>query len=245
MDEKTQKLNIDLDKSIDRNVDTLIFNIFEGRTTVEVKDYGSNSFRSKEKEENRTARNRNSTEPEHKEKVTSGKVSTKKPSLGKKVSDNLFIEDITKVKNYLIYDIALPAAKKLISESVSSAVDMMLYGETRRHDQGSSGGVRRDYTRAYDDRNNRGKVATRSGTYSYDEIIFDTAADANMVLDEMWKDIDNYGMVSIADMYDHAGVMSERYTDNKYGWTNIRNADVGRNTDGSYYLKLPKPQALD
>lgn len=211
---------------------------------MEVKDYGSNSFRSKEKE-SRISRDRNTTESGHKEKVTSGKVSTKKPSIGKKVSDNLFVEDSKKVFNYLIYDIALPAAKKLISESVSSAVDMMLYGETRRHDRSGSGGTRRDYTRAYDDRNGRGKVATRNGTYTYDEVIFDTAADANMVLDEMWKDIDQYGMVSIADMYDHAGVVSDRYTDNKYGWTNIRNADVGRNTDGTYYLKLPRPQALD
>lgn len=210
---------------------------------MEVKDYGSNSYRTREKESN-VVKSGNANGQERKEKVTTGKVSTKKQSIGKRVSDNLFVEDIKKVKDYLIYDIALPAAKKLISESVSSAVDMMLWGETRRHDS-RSGGVRRDYTRAYEERNGRGKVATRSGTYSYEEVIFDTAGDANLTLDEMWKDVEQYGMVSIADMYDHAGVTSERYTDNKYGWTNLRNADVGRNSDGTYYLRLPKPQPLD
>ena len=210
---------------------------------MEVKDYGSNSYRTREKESN-AVKSGNANGQERKEKVTTGKVSTKKQSLGKRVSDNLFVEDIKKVKDYLIYDIALPAAKKLISESVSSAVDMMLWGETRRHDS-RSGGVRRDYTRAYEERNERGKIATRSGTYSYEEVIFDTAGDANLTLDEMWKDVEQYGMVSIADMYDHAGVTSERYTDNKYGWTNLRMADVGRNSDGTYYLKLPKPQPLD
>ena len=209
---------------------------------MEVKDYGSNSYRTREKESN-AVKSGNPNGQERKEKVTTGKVSTKKQSIGKRVSDNLFVEDIKKVKDYLIYDIALPAAKKLISESVSSAVDMMLWGETRRHDS-RSGGVRRDYTRAYDERNIRGKVATRSGTYSYEEVIFDTAGDANLTLDEMWKDVEQYGMVSIADMYDHAGVTSERYTDNKYGWTDVRSASIVRIREG-YLIKMPKAMPLD
>lgn len=210
---------------------------------MEVKDYGSNSYRTRERESNAT-KSGNPNGQERKEKVTTGKVSTKKQSVGKKVSNNLFVSDIKKVTDYLIYDIALPAAKKLISESVSSCVDMMLYGETRRHD-GRPAGTRRDYTRAYDDRNSRGKVATRSGTYSYEEVIFDSAGDANLTLDEMWKDVDKYGMVSIGAMYDYAGVTPERFTDYKFGWTNLRTADVGRNSDGTYYLRLPKPQPLD
>lgn len=211
---------------------------------MEIKDYGSNSYRTREKE-NANSRRRNTSEHEKKEKVTSGKVSTKKQSLGKKMSNNLFVEDISKVKDYLIYDIALPAAKKLISEGISSAVDIMLYGETRRRDSRSSVGGRRDYTRAYDERNNRGKIATRNGTYDYEEVIFETAGDANLTLDEMWKDIEQYGMVSIGDMYDHAGVTSERFTDYKHGWDNLSTADVGRNSDGTYYLRLPNPKALD
>ena len=50
--------------------------------------------------------------------------------------------------------------------------------------------------------------------------------------------IDTYSMVSVADLYDLIGVTGN-YTDNKYGWTNIRNAEVVRVREG-YLLKLPK-----
>lgn len=214
---------------------------------MEIKDYGSNSYKSRDKETALATRGGDTKRQEKKEKVTSGKVSTKKQSLGKKMTNNLFVEDISKVKDYLLYDIAIPAAKKLISESISSALDIMLYGETRRRDSRSysGGGSRRDYTRAYDERNNRGKIATRNGSYDYEDVIFETIGDASLVLDEMWRDIEQYGMVSIGDMYDHAGVTSERFTDYRHGWTNLRGSDVGRNTDGTYYLRLPKVQPLD
>lgn len=50
--------------------------------------------------------------------------------------------------------------------------------------------------------------------------------------------IDTYGNVSVADLYDLVGKSCE-YTDQKYGWTNIRNAEPIRVRDG-YMLKLPK-----
>ena len=50
--------------------------------------------------------------------------------------------------------------------------------------------------------------------------------------------IDMYGQVSVADLYDLVGKTCE-HTDNKYGWTNIRNAEPVRVRDG-YLLKMPK-----
>ena len=50
--------------------------------------------------------------------------------------------------------------------------------------------------------------------------------------------IETYGMASVADMYDLVGISCD-YTANKYGWTNIRNAEVVRTRDG-YMLKMPK-----
>lgn len=51
--------------------------------------------------------------------------------------------------------------------------------------------------------------------------------------------IDMYGVVSVADLYDLVGITGN-YTDNKYGWTNIRNAEPVRAMGGGYMLKLPK-----
>ena len=51
--------------------------------------------------------------------------------------------------------------------------------------------------------------------------------------------IETYGMVSVADLYDLVGITCN-YTDNKYGWTSVRNAEPVRTRDG-YVLKLSRP----
>ena len=51
--------------------------------------------------------------------------------------------------------------------------------------------------------------------------------------------IDQYGVVSVADLYDLVGLTSTNYTDNKYGWTDLRHAEVRRDRDG-YLLRMPK-----
>ena len=67
-------------------------------------------------------------------------------------------------------------------------------------------------------------------------------AEAEEVLDRMSEIIDTYGAVSVADLYDLVDV-SGTYTDNNYGWDNLRNAEAVRVRDG-YILKLPKITAL-
>ena len=51
------------------------------------------------------------------------------------------------------------------------------------------------------------------------------------------------GIVTVADLYDLVGI-TDKYTDHKYGWTNLRNAKVERVRDG-YMLKLPKVLPID
>ena len=55
--------------------------------------------------------------------------------------------------------------------------------------------------------------------------------------------IEQYNVVSVLDLYDMVD-MSAPHTANKYGWTNLRNADVVRVRDG-YVIKLPKPFPID
>ena len=190
-----------------------------------------------------------SSNDDKKEKVTTNKVVTKKQPVTRKVAGDFLNGDAHRVKDYLIYDVAIPAFKKLISEGISSAVDMMLYGETRRHERISDGnGVRRSgtsYSSYYNNGGSQPRVATRAG-YEYEEVLFESRGDAEKVLDSMWNDIKQFREVSVASMYDYAGVTSTRYTDNNYGWTeeNFGTADVGRYSDGYHYLKLSKPVAL-
>ena len=63
------------------------------------------------------------------------------------------------------------------------------------------------------------------------------------VLSQMDNIIETYRMASVADLFDLVGE-SCNFTDQKYGWTNLRNAEVVRVRDG-YMIKLPKALPLD
>ena len=178
------------------------------------------------------------------------KAKTKKKSEIKKFTDVFIAEDVTSVKNYIVNDVLIPAAKKAISDIVTNGIDMILYGEARGKDRrSSSGGSRVSYTKYYDRDRDRDRDRdydrnrTRRSVYDYDDIILDTRGEAEDVLNRMDDLIDAYGMVSVADLYDLVGVQGN-YTDNKYGWTNLRNAEVRRTRDG-YLIKLPKALPFD
>ena len=171
------------------------------------------------------------------EKVVRGKVKTKPRSGMSKITDVFISEDASNVKSYIVMDVLVPAVKKAISDIVRDGIDMILYGESRSRKSNSSSYVSyRDYSRS-DDRDRFRDSRTRSG-YNHDDIILESRGEAEEVLTRMDELIDTYGVVSVADLYDLIGKSCE-YTDNKYGWTNIRNAEPIRVRDG-YMLKLPK-----
>lgn len=175
------------------------------------------------------------------EKVVTGEVKVKKKSEVRKLSDIFIAEDVGNVGSYIWNDVLVPAIKKAVSDIVRDGIDMLLYGSTSNK-KPSSGATYVSYNkmsdRNRDDRyNNYGENRTRTG-YSYDDIIFPSRGEAEEVRTRMDELIDTYGVVRVADMYDLAGI-SCNYTDNKYGWTNIRNADIVRVRDG-YMLKMPK-----
>lgn len=173
------------------------------------------------------------------EKIVKGKVRTKPKSGISKISEVFISEDAANVKSYIVMDVLVPAVKKAISDIVRDGIDMILYGESRgRKGSSTSSYVSyRDYSRRDDDRFRDRDSRTRSG-YNHDDIILESRGEAEEVLTRMDELIETYGVVSVADLYDLIGKSCE-YTDNKYGWTNIRNAEPIRVRDG-YMLKLPK-----
>lgn len=202
-------------------------------------DYKANSHKVREEQK--------SKEVVKKDIQPVAKAKTKKKSEVKKFADVFIAEDITSVKDYIVNDVLIPAAKKAISDIITNGVDMILYGEAKGRDRRRDGGSRVSYTKYYERDRDRDRDYDRSRTrrsvYDYDDIILDTRGEAEDVLNRMDDLIDAYGMVSVADLYDLVGI-SGNYTDNKYGWTNLRNAEVRRTRDG-YLLKLPKALPFD
>lgn len=206
-----------------------------------MENYKSNSHRSKEKLKE------SGSERKKLEKVVQGTAKVKKKSKTSKFAEMFLAEDISNVKSYIVSDVLIPAAKKLFVDTVRDAADMLVYGVTNRVKR--SGGFKADYisyNRFSDRRDERRPISdsrTRSG-YSYDDIILESRGEAEEVLDRMDELIETYGMVSVMDLYDLVGV-SGNYTDNKYGWINIKNAEPVRTMGGGYMLKLPKAIPLN
>lgn len=189
-------------------------------------DYKPNSHKYKEEQ-------KNASERKKVEKVVTGKVKTKKKSEIRKFKDAFVPEDI--LPN-IISNVLIPASKKMIFD----VVDTLLFGDTRKQDRfsGSSYIPYRSYSYSSSDkRDNRSETRLRSGYYQ-DDIIVENRGEAEEVLERMDELLDTYGVVSVADLYDLVGKPT-KYTDNKYGWTNLRNAEPIRIGDG-YLLRLPK-----
>ena len=181
--------------------------------------------------------------PEKKvEKIVKGTVKSKKKNGIDRLKDNFISEDAANIKTYVVMDVLIPAVKKAICDIVKNGVDMILYGESGRSNRRPSEYV--SYDRRYLDRgDSRFYNADRARIgYSYNDIILETRGEAEDVLARMDELIEIYGMVSVADLYDLVGITGN-YTDNKYGWTNIRNAEPVHVRDG-YMLRLPKVTSL-
>jgi hypothetical protein len=197
-----------------------------------VEDYRPNSHKSKTEQ---------TTERQKLQKVVKGTVKTKKKSELHRMKDVFISEDVSNVKSYLLMDLIIPGVKKILFDIITDGADMVLFGKhgSSRKNTPSSSVSYRSY---YDNRDsgrytdNRPKVKSR---YEREDIILDSRGEAEEVLERMGELIDTYGMVTVADLYDLIGKSCE-YTDNKYGWTNIRNAEAVRCRDGGYMLKLPK-----
>lgn len=182
--------------------------------------------------------------PEKKvEKMISGTVKSKKKNEMQKFADVFISEDVSNVKSYILLDVLVPAIKKAISDIVTNGIDMILYGG-RSNDKKGSTASKVSYRSYYERGNDRRDYSSSMKTgYNYDDIILDNRGEAEDVLSRMDELISTYGLVSVADLYDLVGITGN-YTDNKYGWTDIRSASVIRVRDG-YMLKLPKVLPLN
>ena len=215
----------------------------ERKLEIDIHEFPSNSDKSKRKEEQIRL-----------EKVVTGNVRQKKKSLGKQLSETFLEDDARSVGDHLFWDILIPAAKNLVSDMVTNAIDMFFWGgdggrrDTRTYrDRGKSyvsysSCYERDRKRdrysvsASDHRRNRGV------RYDFSDIIFDNRRDAEEVLSIMIDHLDQYDEVTVADFYDLAG-QDSTYTDRDWGWDNLGSSYVDRVRDG-YIIKFPRPIGL-
>lgn len=207
-----------------------------------MEDYKPNSNRFKESQR----KEQNDIKERKVEKIVTGVVKTKKKSKFDQAMGNFISEDAKNVKSYVFGEVLIPAIKKAISDIVTDGIDIILYGESRGRNKRSTAD-RVSYRNYYDNGSSRPRMNERqaimAGSYSYDDIILSSRGEAEDVLTRMDELMDTYGLVRVADLYDLVGITGN-YTDNKYGWTNIRNASIERVRDG-YMIRMPRAVPID
>lgn len=192
-------------------------------------NYASNSNKSKALEADKKI-----------DKVVTGTVKTKKRTGFDKFKDEFISQDAKNIKTYVVGDVLIPAIKKALTDIVTNGINILLYGEAKR-DNGRSISDRVSYRSYYD--TPRSSVTRASNVYDYDDIILESKSEADEVLARMDELMATYGLVRVADLYDLVGITGN-FTDNKYGWTNIRSAEVVHVRDG-WTIKMPRAVPID
>ena len=171
------------------------------------------------------------------DKIVKGKVKTKKKN---SILASFINDDLQDVKKYIVEDVLIPTIKKTITDVVKNSIDMFFYGEVSRSNRSNSSRI--SYS-SYYDRDREPRSRSRRNSLLIDDIVLESRAEAEEVLDRLDEMIEEFGMASVLNLYDLIGVTAP-FTADKYGWTDIRNATAVRVRDG-YLLKLPRVMPLD
>lgn len=174
-----------------------------------------------------------------------------KKSGWKRFKESFIAEEAVDFKEYLVKDLIIPTIQDAIYNGIEGGLSMLFYGESggsrsRRRDRDrrhrTSYSYRRDRDRDDDDRRDR---RSSHSPYGFEEIECETKSEALEILDGMDDILDAYDQVSIADMYDLAGV-TRNPEDNNYGWT-MSDKDkfkIVHTRDGMYMLSMPRARVL-
>lgn len=196
----------------------------------------------------------NKPEPKKIEQIATGDVVRRKKPLGRRFSETFVGGDAKSAGAYVLFDVLLPAAKDMVADAMSMGVEKMLFGEARSTSR--RGGTRSSTnsyvsynryaptnptTRREEPRANPSRRARAS--HDFDEIILATRVEAEEVVDRLFDLVSRYESATVSDLYELVGVAGT-FTDEKWGWTDIRGAGVSRVRNG-YLLDLPKPEPLD
>lgn len=187
------------------------------------------------------------------EKVVQGSVKRKKKSALKRAEDSMLSEDMSTVKEYLLWDVLVPAVKDMLVDLGKKALDAIFYGDRRtttniERKHGTSY-VRYDKPSYDNDRDRRYSYCDRRPSYNrraahdFDDIVLDSKVDAENVLDALVESTMQYGLASVSDFYELVGI-DPKYTDWRWGWYELHSARVERVRDG-YIVVLPRPVMLD
>lgn len=211
-----------------------------------MQDYQSNSRKLRAEPEPTPAKNV--------EKVVVGEVVARKKSFGRRFKD-LFIEaDFKSVIRYVGSDVLLPAARNMIVDGATRGVERMMYGESaiRRRNYGPgprityNNPINRGYRDVHDVTSRRAPAVSPEprSRQVREDFILSSREEAEIVLERMNDIIDNYEVVSVADLNDLVGFPTNNSVDNKWGWLYLADVKVRQVREG-YLIDFPPAEPIN
>lgn len=176
--------------------------------------------------------------------VSAENVKVKKETELKRIGKSLFSEDATTVGEHVINEVLVPKTQNLIVDALKYVIDFIFFGKRGSSTKSSVSNV--SYTSYYKQTPSYQQTpisSIKNNIYRVNDVIFNDRGEAEEVLLRLNEEIERYGMVSIADFYDLIS-QTHSYTDNKYGWRDLKDALVVRSHDG-YSIKFPKIVPLE
>ena len=163
---------------------------------------------------------------------------------------NLFVgSDPADVGQHLLSDVVVPSIKDLLFDMFTEGASMSLYGDSRRNARRGRGSSNSYHRPVVTDRRTREPERPREldrrerSTHDFSNILFRNAGEAEAIADTLYDRLAEYGTATVADFYNAMG-MTPEFTDDNYGWTDLRGTKVTKVRDG-YILMLPRTEQLD
>lgn len=187
--------------------------------------------------------------PEKKiERVAQGEVRRRKKPLSKRFKETFLGGDTRSVWEFITGDVLIPSLKDMIADVVTQGIERMIFDDVRSSPRRGSrfrdprGHIRYD---RYSRRDEPRSISRRGrASHDFDEIVLDSRVEAEEVIDHLFELVNQFEQASVADLYDLVGITGN-YTDQKWGWDDLRGAGVTRLSSGGYLLDLPRPEPLD
>jgi hypothetical protein len=194
------------------------------------------------------------------QKVVSGDVVQRKPSFWKRIRSVFLGGEDHNIKDYVILEVFIPALKDSIADAVTGGIERALFGNNvrpgRRGSRYSAGPGNQFNYAGMSNRNivpggafhndPRQQLSRHAqATHSFDEVIFPSRADAEIVLREMFELLDQFEIVSVSDFLELSGISGNNYMNHKFGWSDLRGVQAHRTRGGGYVLGLPPTEPID
>lgn len=184
-------------------------------------------------------------------KVVTGPAIRRKKSLGTRLRE-LLAPDGKSLYETVVQDVLAPALKDMFTDAVIQGVERMVHGEVRsstrrsssyRGPVGNASNISYNRYSASPTPHDSQRTTSRGRSHDFGQIEIHTRAEAEEIIAQMDEIIGRYGHTSVSDLYEMVG-LETNYTDEKWGWLDLRGADVHRLRNGSYVLALPRAEAL-